>query len=223
MASKRSPATGSNRKPSSARTRTPLRRALMRVVSTARRETSTAVTAPAPRRAAQMASAPLPVHRSSTDALGGSVCSRRRSASSQLSLMGRNTPGSVTSFTGAFYPPPGARKRMPPPPPTTSGQAGLRADELRARFDAQQTMTVGLEEEVMILDPDAYGLVAAADDVLEAVAGDARFKRELPAAQVELVAPPAATVRDGAAELLAARRALVAAVGGRFAFGAAGV
>jgi hypothetical protein len=64
--SKRSPATGANRSPRSARTRTPLRRALMRAVITDRRDTSTAVTGAAPHRAAATAIAPLPVQRSRT-------------------------------------------------------------------------------------------------------------------------------------------------------------
>jgi carboxylate-amine ligase len=112
---------------------------------------------------------------------------------------------------------------MPPPPPPAPSRPGLRADDLRARFDAQRAFTVGIEEEVMILDPGTLDLVPAVADVLDAVDGDPRFKRELPAAQVELVGAPAATVGDAARELLAARRELAAATAGRLAYAAAGV
>jgi hypothetical protein len=80
-------------------TRTPLRRALIATVASARRETSTAVTLRTPRRAAVMARMPLPVHTSSTDARGSSVCARSASASMCESLMGLKTPGRVMSRT----------------------------------------------------------------------------------------------------------------------------
>jgi len=113
---------------------------------------------------------------------------------------------------------------MPPPPPSTPPPAGPRADELRARFDAHLAPTVGLEEEVMLLDRASLDLVPAVDAVLEALGGDARFKRELPAAQVELVGPPAATVGEAAGALAGARRTLAGlAADGRLAFAAAGV
>ena len=108
-------------------------------------------------------------------------------------------------------------------PPPAPEPAGLRAEALRARFDAHEALTVGLEEEVFVLDAVTHDLVPAAGEVLAAVDGDPRFKRELPAAQVELVGAPAATVGTAAAELLAARRDLVAAAGSRFAFAGAGV
>jgi carboxylate-amine ligase len=112
---------------------------------------------------------------------------------------------------------------MPPPPPPAPSRPGLRADDLRARFDAHRAFTVGIEEEVMIVDPATLDLVPAAGDVLAAVGGDPRFKQELPAAQVELVGAPAATVPQAARELLAARRDLAAATAGRLAYAAAGV
>ena len=113
---------------------------------------------------------------------------------------------------------------MPEPLPDPA-PAGLRADDLRARFDAHASCTVGLEEELMVLDAATLDLVPVADELLGAppLAGDARFKRELPAAQVEIAAPPAASVGEAAGLLAAARRDLVAAAGPRLAFAAAGV
>jgi hypothetical protein len=76
---------------------------LRRAVSTARRDTSTAV-ASAPRNAAVTASRPLPVQTSSTRAPGGSVSRRRASASIHESEIGEKTPGRVTMRTRSGFP-----------------------------------------------------------------------------------------------------------------------
>jgi glutamate---cysteine ligase / carboxylate-amine ligase len=75
-------------------------------------------------------------------------------------------------------------------------------------------MTVGLEEELMLLEADTLDLTPRAVEVLERASGDSRFKPELPAAQLEIVLPPAATVGDAAAALTAARTDLAAAASG---------
>lgn len=97
------------------------------------------------------------------------------------------------------------------------------ADELRAAFDRTQDYTLGIEEELMLLDPDTAELVAAADRALELTAGDTRFKRELPAAQLEIMVEPCRRVGDAIAQLRDGRRDLTAALSGRFALAAAGV
>jgi glutamate---cysteine ligase / carboxylate-amine ligase len=84
------------------------------------------------------------------------------------------------------------------------------AAELRAAFDAPQPLTVGLEEELMLLDPDTLDLLPRAAAVVEP-ARDERFKLELPAAQLELRLPPARSVPEAIAALAAARRDLAAA------------
>ena len=66
------------------------------------------------------------------------------------------------------------------------------AAELRAAFDAPAPLTVGLEEELMLLDPETLDLLPRAREVIDAAA-DPRFKLELPAAQLELSLPPAQT------------------------------
>jgi carboxylate-amine ligase len=101
------------------------------------------------------------------------------------------------------------------PPPT--------AAELRATFDAPAPLTLGLEEELMLLDPSSLDLLPRAEDVLELVAGDERFKPELPAAHLEIVTPPLARVDSAIAALGAARRDLVDAAAGVARFAAAGV
>ncbi len=99
----------------------------------------------------------------------------------------------------------------------------LTAADLRAAFDAPDPrLTIGLEEEVMLLDPATLGLLPEAQDIVER-AGDERFKLELPAAQLEISLPPARSVPEAAAWLASARADLtrIAAPTGRLA--AAGV
>jgi glutamate---cysteine ligase / carboxylate-amine ligase len=98
----------------------------------------------------------------------------------------------------------------------------LTIDELRARFDAGPRHTVGIEDEVMVLEPDTLGLAHRAADVVALVEDDPRFKLELPASQLEIITPPSGTVGAAAQALLDARRALVAAGQDTVAFAAAG-
>jgi carboxylate-amine ligase len=93
---------------------------------------------------------------------------------------------------------------MAAPAPTTPAQ-------LRAAFDAPAPLTIGLEEELMLLDPVSLDLLPRALDVLELTGDDERFKPELPAAQLEIVTPPSETVPAAIAVLGAARRDLGAA------------
>ena len=81
----------------------------------------------------------------------------------------------------------------------TSPSTTTTAERLRAGFDPPAPLTVGIEEELMLLHPTTLDLAPVAAEVLERLSGDARFKPELPAAQVELLTRPAATVCAGAA------------------------
>jgi carboxylate-amine ligase len=76
---------------------------------------------------------------------------------------------------------------------------------LRAAFEEPAPMTVGIEEELMVLDAHTLDLAPRAPELLAATGGDPRFKPELPAAQLEIAVPPAAGVAEGAAGLRAAR------------------
>lgn len=99
-----------------------------------------------------------------------------------------------------------ATDRLQPlrPPPT--------AAELRARFDAVEPFTVGLEEELMLLDPATLDLAPVAQELLRTcLDGDARFTRELPKAQLEIATTPARSAHDALAELAAARADLLRA------------
>lgn len=75
----------------------------------------------------------------------------------------------------------------------------------------------------MLLDPHTLDLAPCAREALAAVAGDERFKPELPAAQIENVTAPRRTVGLAAADLLAARGDLAAALDRRALVAAAGV
>src|SRR6188472_2665630 len=102
--------------------------------------------------------------------------------------------------------------------------SGIRdPDELRSIFDAVEPLTVGLEEEATLVDAETLRPVARAAEVVERLGGDARFKLELPAAQLEIVLPPTATVAESAVALDRARRELAAATDGIGRIAAAGV
>jgi carboxylate-amine ligase len=97
-----------------------------------------------------------------------------------------------------------------------------RSANLRAAFDVAAPMTVGLEEELMLLDPETLDLTPRAADVLERASGDPRFKSELPAAQLEIMLAPAATVGEATAALRAARVDLAEAASGTGVLAGAG-
>lgn len=84
-------------------------------------------------------------------------------------------------------------------------------------------MTIGVEEELFILDPETLDLVPRAREVLGALAGDGRYTLELPAAQLEIVLPPAASAPEAMRDLRSARARLVDATNGDVRFATAGV
>ncbi len=108
------------------------------------------------------------------------------------------------------------QSRMRPVSPPT-------AERLRSLFDATPPLTVGVEEELMVLDAETLDLAPSVEAVLQLVEGDPRFKAELPAAQLEIVTPPLRSVSEVPEALAAGRRDLAAAVGGRWRFASAGV
>ena len=65
--------------------------------------------------------------------------------------------------------------------------------------------TVGIEEELMILDPDSYALVNAIDDLLED-SPEGEIKPELMESVLEISTKPCADMREAAAALRALRR-----------------
>ncbi len=95
------------------------------------------------------------------------------------------------------------------------------AAELRSSFDGDGPPTVGLEEELMLLDAETLDLAPHAPEVVEML-DDPRFKIEMPAAQLEIVTAPHETVAGAAAELARARADLAAAAAPRFRLAGAG-
>lgn len=97
------------------------------------------------------------------------------------------------------------------------------AQEIRAAFDAVNDLTIGLEEEVMLLDAETFDLAPHGSRVLARLEGDRRFKAELPEAQLETITPPLEGVAQAAEALRDRRATLAAACGDEFVLGCAGV
>jgi glutamate---cysteine ligase / carboxylate-amine ligase len=97
------------------------------------------------------------------------------------------------------------------------------ADELEAAFEPDRPLSVGLEEEVMLLEPETLDLAPIAREVVEAAPSGAPLKLELPASQVEITTTPVATVSEAITQLAAGRRALAAAAEGSARPACAGV
>lgn len=77
---------------------------------------------------------------------------------------------------------------------------------LRLAFDSNPlALTVGAEEELMIVDEDHGAPIACIADVLSRVGPDPRFKAEFRQCQVEIVSPPRTTSTDVARDLAFAR------------------
>jgi len=96
-------------------------------------------------------------------------------------------------------------------------------DASRRPFDGhERPFTVGVEEELMLLDPETLDLLPACGAALERL-DDARFRSELPAAQLELVSPVCPHADDLAAALVAARCTAVERLDGFARLAGAGV
>jgi carboxylate-amine ligase len=109
-----------------------------------------------------------------------------------------------------------------------TGPAGLApddltADRLAAIFDAPEPFTVGLEEEVMLLDPATLDLAPVATAALRRLGGDPRFKPELPASQLEILTEPVASATEAIRALATGRGDLANALEGIARPAAAGV
>ncbi len=96
-------------------------------------------------------------------------------------------------------------------------------EELQAPFEQGEPYTVGLEDEVMVLEPDTFDLAPRAGEVLALLEGDSRFKPELPASQLEIMTQPHRTATAAGTELACARRDLAEVTRSIARFGAAGL
>ena len=90
----------------------------------------------------------------------------------------------------------------------------LSAAALRALFDGVTDHTVGVEEELMLLDPETLDLLPAAARVHAELGERVSLRTELPAAQVETASPVCDSIDEAARALADARRELAAGVAG---------
>jgi len=97
------------------------------------------------------------------------------------------------------------------------------AEVVRAAFDGRPRDTVGVEEELMLLDPASGDLAPVAGQVLELLEGDPRFKLEMPASQLEIVTEAAASVGEVESQLRRGRERLASATAGVVRLAAGGV
>jgi len=100
-----------------------------------------------------------------------------------------------------------------PSPGLAAGDVPLSA--LTAAFERhERALTIGVEEELMLLDPLTHDLLPTGPEVVGRAA-DVRVRTELPAAQVELVTPVCGDTASLHRALLGGRRRLLEATGGR--------
>src|SRR5215210_4164442 len=90
----------------------------------------------------------------------------------------------------------------------------LAAATLRELFDGVTDHTVGVEEELMLLDPETLDLLPAADRVTAELGDRVSLRPELPAAQVETASPVCGSIDEAAEAMAGARRELAAGVAG---------
>jgi carboxylate-amine ligase len=79
---------------------------------------------------------------------------------------------------------------------------------LRRQFSHVVPFTLGLEEELFVVDPETLRPVPAAAGVLAAMDGDSRYAAELRASQIELITPVCSTPQDAASSLAQLRQKL---------------
>jgi glutamate---cysteine ligase / carboxylate-amine ligase len=99
--------------------------------------------------------------------------------------------------------------------PEWDATPALTAASLRAVFDAAAELTVGVEEEMMLVDPEGYELMPVVESVLLQIGRDDRYHRELRSSQLEIVTRVCSTAADACRELAGARRDLVSMLDGR--------
>ena len=108
------------------------------------------------------------------------------------------------------------------PSPEWNQTEPLTVARIEAAFCHDAAFTVGVEEELMLVDPETLDLAPHVADALRLVGSDARFKQELRASQLEIVTPVCGTVADARRELVTARATLIHRLGGAYGIVASG-
>lgn len=101
-------------------------------------------------------------------------------------------------------------------------EAELLALGFERGFSGDLALTIGLEEELILLEPDSLLPANEVERVLAELGIDDRFQAEFRASQLELVTPVCLTVGDARRELSAARARLRQRLDGRLRFVAVG-
>ena len=96
---------------------------------------------------------------------------------------------------------------------TGAGVALGQGDALRSSFDRAETFTIGVEEELLLVDR-SDSLSPVADQVLTALADDGRFHPELSPSQIEIVSGIHPDAAGAVADLVEGRRLVVDALNG---------
>jgi carboxylate-amine ligase len=86
--------------------------------------------------------------------------------------------------------------------------------QLRRVFEEVSPFTIGVEEELLLVDPDTLQLLEVADLALALSEGDPRIACELRAAQIETITPICRSVADVHRELRSLRQLLATLAGG---------
>src|SRR5919202_584327 len=88
------------------------------------------------------------------------------------------------------------------------------AADWRRAFDEADDLTLGIEEELFLVDGERFEPAPLAAELLARLAGDVRFKHELSAAQIEIATPVCRSAAEALAALADARARLVEAARG---------
>lgn len=84
----------------------------------------------------------------------------------------------------------------------------LTVERCVSAFDAAGACTIGLEEELMLVERASLDLAPVVPEQLRRVAGDVRFSQELRAAQLEIITPVCSNLGEACREISGARRLL---------------
>jgi carboxylate-amine ligase len=117
----------------------------------------------------------------------------------------------------------GLEERLEPAEtPQWTGAEPLTATRLRALFDARSGHTIGLEEELMLLEPRSLELSPSVDLALELLGDDERFGHELREGQIEIRTPVCGNAVAAGITLAEARLRLAERLDGRLVVASAG-
>jgi glutamate---cysteine ligase / carboxylate-amine ligase len=108
---------------------------------------------------------------------------------------------------------------MDPDSPVVTDDAGAG---VREAFEHGRPLTVGVEEELLLVDPATYDLAPVGDDIVAELGDRSRFRNELSAAQIEILTPVCTSSAEAAQAIADARRFVAGRLEGRARLAAAG-